>query len=189
MAETKKTPCVWAAELLERLEESGTPADKLKDVRDAMAARWAATAKLAPDDPGRHLSAAEALALLTARFGDDHGTPKKAREFIERGYLEPPKPPVHPAELIPAPPKDKAPVEAETAVSTDTPPRSIAGVTNLGTHDVPTVGPRPVPGAKNKGAKGKPDKGAKDKPKSGFKELVPATPPTPETTTTEPPAE
>ena len=189
MPSTDKKPCVWAAELIERLAESGTPADKLATVRDAMAARWAATAALGPDDPTRHLSAVEALELLRIRFGDEHGTPKKAREFIEHGFLEAPKPPVHPSELIPRPPMDKAPVATEGVVATAPAPRLIAGVTDLGTHDIPTTGPKPVPAEKAKGKKAaekqagsKPKLALKkpaDKPVAGAKDLLAPTEPPP----------
>ena len=198
MPKTDKTPCVWAADLLERLEESGTPADKLKEVRDAMAARWNATAKLAPTT--RRTTCPPPRPCSSSKRGSVPTTERRRRRArsSSRGYLEAPKPPVHPSELIPAPPRDKRPVEAEAAPA-ETKPRSIAGVQDLGVHDIPTVGPKPVAGAKGKEKAAKPGKdkgakttGAKGKPPVGFKELVPATPPAPpapEITTPEPPAE
>jgi hypothetical protein len=104
---------IWAADLLTKLEATGTPPAKVLCVRDAMAERWKATAHLPVSDPERHMTAAEAAGLLEARYGAGHGTAKKARAIHETGEYAPPPPAVHPAEEIPPPPKVGKDVEAK----------------------------------------------------------------------------
>ncbi len=134
---------VWAAELLKKLEETGTPRDKVQCVRDAMHERWEATAALKDTDPARHVTAAEAVGVLESRHGAAHGTVKKAKQVVETGTYEPPPPPVHPAELIPEPP---------AAV----PDLSPAG--DGGEPDKPPVGPKPKPAHGKRGGHKKADK-------------------------------
>src|SRR5262245_54525611 len=116
MATAEKTapepePCVWAADLLEPLQKSGTGLTKLDMIRDAMAKRFAARPDLPEDSPERHLSGEEAVALLEHRLGADHGTVAKARSLVETGELPPPpKEAQHPAATLPPPPRGKRPV-------------------------------------------------------------------------------
>lgn len=106
-------PCEWAADLLDRLKASGTGEGKLKVVRDAMAARWEKTLDLPADHPDRHLTAMEGAAALAKALGAGHPTVAKARAFAETGVYAPPKAaPLHAADLIPAPPRGKAPAPA-----------------------------------------------------------------------------
>jgi hypothetical protein len=141
----------WAADLATKLEATGTPPAKLKCVRDAMAERWAATGKLAPSDPERHLTAAEAVGVIEQRYGADHGTAVKARAIRETGAYEPPPPAAHPAELIPPPPAvEREPErEVQTPAPGPAPAPDAPGVIDPAA-EVPSVGPKPVEAKRKK---------------------------------------
>lgn len=95
---------VWAADLLKKLADTGTPPHKVAVVRDAMAERWKATEKLKGNDPERHVTAVEAVGLLEKAYGPDHGTVVKAKRIQETGNYDAPKPAAHLADVIPPPP-------------------------------------------------------------------------------------
>lgn len=148
-------PCVWAVELLARLEASGTPRHKLECVRDAMAAKWTATARQSETDPARHLSAAEAVGVLSAVYGPTSGTARKAVRLVEMGRLAEPRANAHdadgippppdavpmPAPVVPPPPLPPAPPVVSHARAGDDGPKP--GVQPVAV-DIPVVGPKPV---------------------------------------------
>ncbi|HYH63958.1 MAG TPA: hypothetical protein VD866_04600, partial [Urbifossiella sp.] len=81
----------WAADLIRRLEATGTGAAKLNILRAARQDRFAASPHLPDTHPDRHLTAADAVAML-----DSHPltagtlTAVKARAFVEVGeWAEP----------------------------------------------------------------------------------------------------
>ncbi|VTT96559.1 unnamed protein product [Gemmataceae bacterium] len=83
-------PCRYAADVLVKLGETGTGADKLACVRKAMRAHYddVRHAHFAPDDPKRHLDAKGAVAALEAAgFGEV--TVRKARCIAELGRYVP----------------------------------------------------------------------------------------------------
>lgn len=191
MAEAK--PIHWAADLVKALKATFTGQAKLDLIRTAMAARFHAPehADKKDDHPDRHLTAAEAIAVLE-KSGVGEVTLEKARTLAETGMWNKPAA-VNPADALPSPPTGPAPDREMESGTLDALKRTvdalkpIAGVTDLSTA-VDTVGLKPVEvppvGKKNKGAAGKDkkDKGAKkDKDKggtSGVKDLLPATEPT-----------
>lgn len=104
--EAPAQPCRYAADVLVKLGESGTGADKLACVRKAMKAHYEDVrhAHLAADDPRRHLDASGAVAALEAAgFGE--GTVRKARCIADLGrYIPAAVGAVEPHDDTPMPP-------------------------------------------------------------------------------------
>jgi len=99
----------WAADLIRKLQESGTGQAKLNLIRAARQDRFAESPHLPDDHPDRHLTAAEAVALLDAHPLTAGGlTAVKARSFAETGeWVEPPAGPSRFAdEAVPPPPAE-----------------------------------------------------------------------------------
>ena len=110
-------PLKWAADLLRKLGETGTGADKLAVLRAAMRAKFDGpdVRHLDGRDARRHLTAAEGVAALEADLRVGEGTVRKARAVAEFGeYVPAAAGAVTPGEnLLPPPPADESEQPAE----------------------------------------------------------------------------
>jgi hypothetical protein len=172
-------PIHWAAGLVVALKATFTGQAKLDLILAAMAARWndPAHAGKPGNHPDRHLTAAEAVAVLV-KAGAGEVTLMKARQLAETGeYVKPA--PVNPADLLPPPPDGPAPVRGED-VAPEPEMKSIAGTVDIDAS-ADTIGLKPIEPVADKVKAGKKPKGeakpkAGKKPK-GVKDLLPASEP------------
>ena len=121
-------PVKWAADLVRRLKETGTGDASLGVIRDAMTARFKDPDRvhLPPDDPARHLTAAEAVEALVRREHDagrsgNSPTVLKARALAETGVWVEPAANARPRgveDLLPPPPAERTLLPAPMVATT-----------------------------------------------------------------------
>ncbi|VTT98934.1 unnamed protein product [Gemmataceae bacterium] len=131
----------WAADLVGELRKTGTGQGKLDLVARAMADRFDAPEHAGKPEshPDRHLTAAEAVAVLQ-RHGTGEVTLEKCRQLLLTGVYAPPAE-RRPADKLPPPPRTSAPArEPVTGPEARVQPVAAPFSNDAGSE----VGPKPV---------------------------------------------
>ncbi|MDB5312184.1 MAG: hypothetical protein JWO38_6386 [Gemmataceae bacterium] len=133
----------WAAGLVPALRNTGTGTAALDLIESSMVARFNQFPDLPESHPDRHLTAREAVEILTSALPYHTVTIDKAKQLMETGAWKEPPPPAKPSAFLPPPPDGPAPQRA-SATAAPAPLEEIAGPCDHMNSEYPTVQLEPV---------------------------------------------